>query len=140
MSDSTIESAEGLFADTPNGPRLLGSRCSTCETPYFPRSAGCHNPDCDQSKMVDTEFGPSGKIWSLSIQNYPPPPPVVCNDPFEPFAVGMIDLVEGLRVLGRIVSDDPDSVEVGDEVELIIAPLGTDASGSEVISWQFRPL
>ena len=140
MSVETIESAEGLFADTKNGPRLLGSRCATCSTPYFPRSAGCHNPNCDVSKMEDAEFGPNGKIWSLSIQNYPPPPPVVCVDPFEPFAVGMIDLDEGLRVLGRIVSDTPEAVDVGDPVELVLAPLGNEPSGALVISWQFRPL
>ncbi len=140
MSADAIESAAGLFSDTPNGPRLLGSRCATCETPYFPRSTGCHNPDCDLSKMEDADFGPKGKIWSVSIQNYPPPHPVVCDDPFRPFAVGMIDLSEGLRVLGRIVADDPDKVDVGDEVELVLAPLGKDKSGSEVISWQFRTI
>ncbi len=140
MSALTIESAEGLFADTPNGPRLCGSRCATCQTPYFPRGSGCHNPDCDLSKMEDLYLGPRGKIWSLSVQTYAPPPPVVSNDPFEPFAAAMVDLDEGLRVLGRIVTDDPGSVGVGDEVELVIAPLGKDADGNEVISWQFEPL
>ena len=52
----------------------------------------------------------------------------------------MVDLVEGLRVLGRIVSDTPDKVDVGDQVELVLAPLGVDATGAEVISWQFRPI
>ena len=140
MSANTIESAEGLFAETSEGPRLLGSICATCQTPYFPRSAGCHNPDCDLSNMEDSTFGPKGTLWSVSIQNYPPPPPVVCEDPFQPFAVGMVDLTEGLRVLGRIVAEDPDSVAVGDEVELILAPLGKDPDGSVVISWQFRPV
>ena len=140
MSVGATLSAEGLFAETTDGPRLLGSVCATCKTPYFPRSAGCHNPDCDLSKMEDARFGPSGIIWSVSIQNYPPPPPVVCDDPFQPFAVGMIDLPEGLRVLGRIAANDPESVGVGDAVELILAPLGRDESGSEVISWQFQPV
>ncbi|MCP5041230.1 MAG: DNA-binding protein [bacterium] len=140
MSALTIESAEGLFADTPNGPRLCGSRCATCQTPYFPRSSGCHNPDCDLSKMEDLYLGPRGKIWSLSVQTYAPPPPVVSNDPFVPFVAAMVDLDEGLRVLGRIVTDDPGSVGVGDEVQLVIAPLGKDADGNEVISWQFEPL
>ena len=140
MSAEPVLSAEGLFSDTDRGPRLLGSVCATCKAPYFPRAIGCHNPDCDDSKMQDAEFGPSGRIWSLSIQNYPPPPPVVCDDPFVPFAVGMVDLPEGLRVLGRIVCDDPDAVQVGDEVELVIAPLGKDESGADVYSWQFKPL
>ena len=43
---------EGLFAETAEGPRLLGSRCETCRTPYFPRSEMCHHPDCRESRMA----------------------------------------------------------------------------------------
>ncbi len=139
-SNEPVESAVGLFVQTANGPRLCGSRCATCQTPYFPRSSGCHNPDCDASKMEDLYLGPTGRVWSLSVQTYPPPPPVVTVDPFEPFAAAMVDLDEGLRVLGRIVTDDPGKVNVGDEVELVIAPLGHDPEGREVISWQFKPV
>ena len=39
MSEAeTILSMDGLFAETAQGPRLLGSRCETCETAYFPRT------------------------------------------------------------------------------------------------------
>jgi len=137
---SEINAAEGLFADTPDGPRLLGSRCKGCQSAYFPRSAACHHPDCPGSQVEDATFGPTGTLWSLSIQNYPPPSPTVVPEPYTPYAVGLIDLPEGLRVLGRLAVDDPLKVEVGIEMELILAPLGQTEAGEDVISWQFKPV
>jgi uncharacterized OB-fold protein len=139
-SGEQVMVVEGLFAETSDGPRLLGSRCASCQTAYFPRAIGCHNPDCDDSKMEDAQFGPRGKLWSVSVQNYPPPAPVVIPEPYEPFAVGLIDLEDGLRVLGRLSVADPMSVDVGCNVELVIAPLGPDADGNDIVSWQFAPV
>ena len=48
-----INAVEGLFAETAEGPRLLGSQCRSCGTPYFPRGEVCHNPDCSSSAMED---------------------------------------------------------------------------------------
>ena len=75
MTTNRVPAAEGLFSETEDGPRLLGSQCASCSTPYFPRSAVCHNPECGESKMEDAAFGPHGVLWSCAIQNYPPPPP-----------------------------------------------------------------
>jgi len=135
-----IEAAKGLFAETSDGPRLLGSRCATCETPYFPRSEACHNPACERSDMRDAQFGPRGRLRSVALQNYPPPAPTIAPAPYRPYGVGMVDLPEGLRVIGRLDHDAPEQVGVGGEVELVIAPLGRDAEGREVISWQWRPI
>ncbi|HEM47688.1 MAG TPA: DNA-binding protein [Alphaproteobacteria bacterium] len=135
-----IEAAKGLFAETAEGPRLLGSRCATCRTPYFPRSEACHNPDCAHSAMEDARFGPRGRLRSIALQNYPPPAPTIAPEPYHPYGVGLVDMPEGLRVIGRLVSDEPERVEVGSEVELVLAPLGHDAEGREVISWQWKPL
>lgn len=135
-----IEAAKGLFAETADGPRLLGSRCATCRTPYFPRSEACHNPDCEHSAMEDARFGPRGRLKSVALQNYPPPAPTIAPEPYRPYGVGLVDMPEGLRVIGRLVSDEPEQVEVGSEVELVLAPLGRDAEGREVISWQWKPL
>ena len=136
----TVPVAEGLFTETAEGPRLLGSKCASCGTPYFPRSAVCHNPDCRESKIEEASFGPRGTLWSCAIQNYPPPAPARYEEPYTPYALGMVDMPEGLRVLGRISTDDPEGVQVGAEVELVLERLYLDENENEVITWKFRPI
>jgi uncharacterized OB-fold protein len=140
MTANRVAVAEGLFAETPAGPRLLGSRCAACGTPYFPRTAVCHNPGCRESRIEDAAFGPRGRIWSCAIQDYPPPAPARFDEPYTPYAMGVIDLADGLRVLGRISTDDPGSVRVDADVELVIEPLCHDGDGNEIVTWKFRPV
>ena len=140
MSQNATPAVEGLFRAADDGARLLGSRCASCQTPYFPKSELCHNADCDDSKMQDAEFGPRGTVWSYSVQNYPPPPPAVTADPYEPYALGVVDLEDGLRVVGRLTTTDPDQVKVGARVGLELGEIGTDAEGTPLVSWMFRPI
>lgn len=135
-----IPIADGLFTETASGPRLIGSRCAACDTPYFPKSAVCHNPDCTGSRMQEATFGPRGTLWSCAIQNYPPPAPARYDQPYTPYAMGVVDLADGLRVLGRMSTDDPHGLEVGMDVELVLEPLCHDENGNELITWKFRPL
>ena len=135
-----VNAVDGLFATTEAGPRLLGSRCETCATAYFPRSVACHNPDCAGTDMRDAKFGPRGTLWSVALQNYPPPAPAIVPEPYSPYAVGLVDLPEGLRVLGRLSTDDPQAVAVGSDVELVISPLGRNDAGEDVVSWQWKPI
>jgi len=135
-----IPVAEGLFAQTTEGPRLLGSRCQGCGVPCFPRSPVCRNPECQESRMQDIGLGPRGKLWSCAIQNYPPPPPARYPKPYTPYAIGVVDLDEGLRVVGRMSVDDPESLRLGCEVELTIEPIDSDEEGRELVTWKFKPL
>lgn len=130
--------AEGLFAETADGPRLLGSMCTSCRTPYFPKAAICHSPTCNDSRLEDAQFGPSGTLWGYTVQYYPPPPPAKYDEPYQPYAIGLIDLDEGLRVLSRISTDDPEKVTVGAKVELVIEKLYTDTQGNDVSTFKFR--
>jgi len=138
MSKKRIPVASGLFVEAPEGPRLVGSRCRTCKTPYFPKSAVCHNPDCKASRIEDALFGPIGTLWSVAVQDYPPPPPAKFDKPYQPYAMGVVDLDDGLRVLGRMTTDDPRSVQVGARVELVIDALCHDEEGNEIVSWKFK--
>jgi uncharacterized OB-fold protein len=133
-----IRVAEGLFVETPDGPRLLGSRCASCATPYFPKVAICRNPSCAGGAIEDAEFGPHGTLWSYTIQYYPPPPPAKYDEPYQPYALGLVDLPEGLRVLTRISTDDPEKVVAGRPVELVLEKLYTAPDGNDVTTWKFR--
>jgi hypothetical protein len=140
MAGRRIPVAEGLFAETAAGPRLIGSRCAGCNTPYFPKAAVCHNPECGDSRMQEATFGPRGTLWSCAIQDYPPPAPARYDAPYQPYAVGVVDLADGLRVLGRMSTGDPRRLAVGMDVELVLEPLCRAENGDEVITWKFRPL
>jgi hypothetical protein len=134
-----VPAVAGLFDETPEGPRLLGSRCTGCGASYFPKDSVCHNPDCDSPAMEDKNFGPRGVVFSCAVQNYQPPPPVVTEKPYAPYAVGIVDLDDGLRVMSRIDVEDPMSVVVGGSVELVVGKIGSDDDGNDIITWMFRP-
>ena len=134
-----VHVTEGLFEETADGARLLGSKCATCGSTYFPKSPVCHNPKCSGSDMSDASFGPKGKLWSYSTQHYAPPLPAKFDEPYEPYTLGLVDLPEGLRVLGRMSTDDVDELKSGMDVELIIDRIHSDDDGNDVVSWMFRP-
>src|SRR5689334_18138326 len=131
MSTQRIPVAEGLFAETADGARLIGSRCKACGTPYFPKTRVCRHPECGD--------GPHGTIWSCAIQDYPPPAPARFDKPYKPYAMAVVDLADGLRVLGQVASDDIRSVVPDMPVTLVIDTLCHDEAGNEVVTWKFRP-
>jgi len=134
-----VHAVPGLFRETPEGPRLLGSRCNGCGAVYFPKDVVCHNPECEAPDLAEVDFGPRGKLWSYAVQNYQPPSPVLTRDPYVPYGMGVVDLDDGLRVMGRIDVADPMAVEVGADVELTVGAVGSDADGNEIVTWMFRP-
>ena len=54
--------------------------------------------------------------------------------------MGVVDLDDGLRVMGRIDIDDPMNVKVGGKVELVIGALCDDDDGNDIVTWMFRPV
>ena len=141
MSNITrIPIVEGVFTETPEGPRLIGSRCVDCGTPHFPRSPVCRNPNCNGRVVEDMHLSTRGELWSFTIQYYKPPSPMRFDDPFVPYGIGLVDLAEGLRILSMISAPDPEWLKIGMQVELVLEPLYHDDQGNAVITWKFRPI
>ena len=139
LSEGTrVNVVEGLFSETPQGARLLGTRCTVCGTHYFPRTARCTNPKCRSASVEDALLGPKGVLFSYTVQHYAPPAPFRYDEPFQPYGVGLVELEQGLRVVA-LLKLDPASIRIGMPLELVIDRLATDDKGRDVMTWKFAP-
>ena len=130
MSD-TIED-RGLVAFADGAARLVGVRCTACATHAFPRQQAC--PRCGAT--TETVVLPDrGEVWSWTIQHIQPKPPYRGPEPFEPFAVGYVDL-GSIRVEARLAGRAPDGWRIGDAVRLRTGPADDDGN---VWSFEFVP-
>jgi uncharacterized OB-fold protein len=130
-----VPAVEGWFT-MDDRPTLLANRCTTCGAYFFPRASFfCRNPDCDGTNFEDVPLSRRGRVWSYTVNRYQPPPPYVPpSDPFEPYTIAAVELLEEkMVVLGQVLGD----VDVGDEVELTTDTLYTDDEHKYLV-WKWR--
>ncbi|WP_237690302.1 Zn-ribbon domain-containing OB-fold protein [Nocardioides panacisoli] len=95
--------------DLRRSPGLRGSRCVSCGNVAFPVAAGCQR--CGSAEVTPRELSPDGTVWGHTVQRFAPksPPYVPPAEGFSPFAVGYVELPEGVRVEAVLESvDHPD--------------------------------
>ena len=132
---------EGWFTIDAGDPRLLGSRCRSCQTCFFPReSVFCRNPHCSGEEFDEVPLSNRGTLWSFTNNCYAPPAPYVAADPFEPYAVAAVELEdEKIVVLGQVVPGvGVDALRAGMEMELVLDTLYEDEQNDYLI-WKWRP-
>lgn len=91
--------------------RLLIQRCTGCGTlrhPWLPGCNACGGPDWDT-----VEASGEGTVYSYVVMHHPPFP---AFDP--PYAVGLIELAEGVRMIGNVLGVPYDKVRIGLPVRL----------------------
>lgn len=135
---------EGWFTTGPE-PALLGSRCTTCTSTYFPPTAGfCRNPACDGTEFEAVELSRRGRIWSYTDAQYQPPPPYIPphaeGEAYVPFALAAVELAEGIVVLGQVADGyGVGDLKVGAEAELVVETLYA-LEGDERTIWRWKPV
>jgi uncharacterized OB-fold protein len=128
---------EGLFEVGEDGPHLIGSRCTQCREVTFPTNTFC--PQCCEQTAERLPLARYGTLYSFTVQRFRPPPPYRGPEPFVPYAVGMIELPEGLRITSLLEGAWLETLRVGAPMELIISPLFEDESGNQVLGYKFKP-
>ncbi|MFE7277969.1 bifunctional MaoC family dehydratase N-terminal/OB-fold nucleic acid binding domain-containing protein [Streptomyces sp. NPDC057623] len=91
--------------------RLLIQRCIGCGTLRHPWLPGCNA--CGGLDWDTVEASGEGTVYSYVVMHHPPFP---AFDP--PYAVGLIELAEGVRMLGNVLGVPYDKVRIGLPVRL----------------------
>ncbi|RLG18883.1 transcriptional regulator [Candidatus Micrarchaeota archaeon] len=111
---------------------LIGSRCETCKTNYFPSRQIC--PVCRRrGKIVEKAYTGKGKIYSFTKVNVPPAG-------FEieaPYMLAIIELDEGPKLTAQVVDCEERDVKIGLPVRMVFRKI--QESGREgLIHYGFK--
>ncbi len=110
--------AAGPFWAATRGHRLVLQWCRACDRPiHFPRDA------CPRCLGDQLEFRPAsgrGHVYAVSVMAKPANPAMAGR---EPYAVALVELAEGVRLMSNLVGIEPGAATVGLAVQVTWEPL-----------------
>ena len=121
---------EGLFEDISGKWALVGGRCKQCDKIIYPLREVCLN--CLNKDVEKLTLSRKGALYSFTIVHMP-------SEHFQnPYAIGWIELPEGIRIFSQIRCWQEVPLEVGMDMELEIEELWEEQE-KKVIGYIFRP-
>lgn len=93
--------------------RLVLPWCTTCELPHWYPRERC--PRCLGGVIDWREASGLGTVHAVSVMPKPALPVLAER---VPYAVALVELDEGVRMMTNIVTDEPFGVTVGDRVQV----------------------
>ena len=112
----------GLMDTDSQGAYLIGGKCSACGFETLGQRDIC--PECwARGTMDETPIGRQGTLYTYTVIHQLP------QGYDEPFAVGYVDLDDGIRVFAHI-DNTPESLTIGARLDLTSAPLRHDDAGA----------
>lgn len=128
---SVVPFWEGIFEEDVSGGRLIGNKCKSCGKIYFPKAQFCFN--CLYKGMEEVGLSRRGKLYSYTIGR-------MASAHFEPpYAVGLVDLPEGVRVFAPLIMTEDETYTIGMEMELVIEELWRE-NHNQIMGYKFKPV
>ncbi len=111
------------FAEALESGKVFGTQCEKCGRTFFPPRPEC--PDCLEEEMAYVEIPTKGTLLTFTAI-FVPPAHYGISPPKMPFArvtqtpcpVGVVEVGNGLRVMGWIPDVDLKDLKVGDPFEV----------------------
>ena len=96
----------GFFWEGTAAGELRIQRCNACGALRFPPGPAC--PDCGALDRGHVVASGRGTVFSYVVHRHPPVPGREL-----PILIGLIDLEEGVRMVGELVGVEADEIEIG---------------------------
>jgi uncharacterized OB-fold protein len=90
---------------------LRVQRCEACGRLRHPPGPAC--PDCGATRLDHVVARGTGTIYSYVVHHHPSVPGREC-----PFVIVLVDLPEGVRLLGELIGADPGEARIGAPVRV----------------------
>jgi len=115
--------------------RLIGSRCLKCGDIFFPRRLVCSK--CHSRQLSDYKLSEKGRIVSWTIIRNPPKE----YEKYAPYAVGLIELDDGVKIISQLVDVGPEEIKTGMRVEATFRRVREEGSSGIIeYGYKFRPI
>mgnify|MGYP000490778566 CR=1 FL=1 len=125
-------------SSTREKPQLIGSKCRSCGEVYFPKRTKKLCPHCQKEALEDIKLSRRGKLDTFTVVMQQPGGGYYYGP--VPYAIGMIELPEGVYIETPLKVDKFKDLALGIEMELMIEKIWEDPSGNELIGFKFRPI
>lgn len=99
--------------EIPQRYRLEASKCTNCGHINFPPRLVC--PDCKGKKFETVALNDEGRLLTFTVVR-------VASEKFSretPYAIGIVELNDGVRVTAQIADVDVEELQIGQKVKLI---------------------
>jgi uncharacterized OB-fold protein len=96
---------------------FLVPTCGSCGAHRWPPGPAC--PSCHSRETRWVKADGRGRVYSWIVVTHPVHPAIVDH---VPYVVAMIELQEGIRIVGNVTGCSPSEVVAGMEVELYFEP------------------
>ena len=93
--------------------------CEICDRAQFPPAERCKS--CHQSEIVWRQSGLKGTLHSFSLVHRAPTQAFIADTPYY---IGLIDLIEGFRIMTNVQVSDGQEVEIGAPIEVFFEKRG----------------
>jgi uncharacterized OB-fold protein len=126
----TVPVREDLFDET-GGGRLHANKCTVCGRIYFPKATFCF--DCLAKEMEEIILSRRGKLYSYAVGRMP------STHLQPPYAVGLVDLPEGVRVFAPLFLTPDEKYKIGMEMEIYLDTLWEEEN-KQIRGYKFKPV